>query len=157
MGYVGIYEVAYNDERLPHLIKTSETQIDKELQIDNPSVTWEVFETAFNAGIQCEEYMYLMCCDAKMHIIGLFVVSHGNVKNTLVNMFGIFQRALLCNGVNIIVAHNHPSGDCAVSREDKRVHGKLLKCSKVMGVTLQDNIILGNGQYFSFREHEMIR
>ncbi len=156
MRNVGIYEVRYSKRRIPMLIRVADTAIKGNITVDTADIAWSVLEEVFEVSVQSEEYVYLMCCDGKMHIIGLFIVSHGNVKSALINLFGMFQRTLLCNAVNIIVAHNHPSGKCDISMEDRRVFDKLQQACKIMEVNLQDNLILGNGEYLSFRKLGMI-
>lgn len=155
MNYVGIYEVRYNKCRKPHLVRVADTEVKKSTRVESPEEAWRVFEAAFSASMQSEEYVYLMCCDSKMYIIGLFIVSHGNVNSALINMYGIFQRVLLCNAASIIVAHNHPSGKCDISMDDRKVFDKLKDACKLMEVNLQDNMILGNKRYLSFREEDL--
>jgi DNA repair protein RadC len=58
------------------------------------------------------------------------------------------------NGTSFIIAHNHPSGDPKPSMEDVRVTDNLRKAGKLMGIPLIDHIIIGNGEYYSFREEE---
>jgi DNA repair proteins len=59
----------------------------------------------------------------------------------------------LANSASIIVAHNHPSGDIAPSKEDKMVNAKLLEASKIMDIKLLDSLIVGpTEKYWSMQE-----
>lgn len=98
-----------------------------------------------------EEYMYMICMNAKNRIIGVFEVSHGNVNSSIVGVREIFQKALLANAVSIILMHNHPSGDPTPSREDINVTKRLVDAGKLLGVEVLDHIIIGD-RYVSLKE-----
>lgn len=100
---------------------------------------------------ESEEYLYMICMNVKNKIIGVFEVSHGNVNSSVVGVREIFQKALLANAVNIIVMHNHPSGDPKPSREDIEVTKRLVEAGKILGVQVLDHIIVGDG-YCSLKE-----
>lgn len=64
----------------------------------------------------------------------------------------VFKLALAESAAHIIVAHNHPSGDPAPSREDIEITKKLVQTGIIMGITLLDHIIIGDGRHFSMKE-----
>ena len=98
-----------------------------------------------------EEYMYMICMNTKNKVIGVFEISHGSVNASIVTPREVFQKALLANAVNIILMHNHPSGDCTASREDIEVTKRLVEAGKVVGVDVLDHIIIGD-KYGSLKE-----
>ena len=148
---VGVYRLEYDFDRKVRSVKEYDTGYADGYMVTEPKHVFDMIESTFKASLQPEEFMYLICCDVKMRVKGLFIVSHGGVTGTLQNMRGIFMRALLSNAVNIIVAHNHPSGECEPSRKDILCNEKLEEACAIMEITLVDNIILGNGKYYSFK------
>jgi DNA repair protein RadC len=48
--------------------------------------------------------------------------------------------------------HNHPSGNCAESREDVEVTKRLVEAGKIIGIEVLDHIVLGDGEYVSLKE-----
>lgn len=98
-----------------------------------------------------EEYMYMLCLNTKNRIIGVFEISHGTVNSSVVGVREIFQKALLVNAVNIILMHNHPSGDPKPSNEDIAVTKRIVNAGDLIGVQLLDHIIIGD-QYVSLKE-----
>lgn len=98
-----------------------------------------------------EEYMYMLCLNTKNRIIGVFEISHGTVNSSVVGVREIFQKALLVNAVNIILMHNHPSGDPKPSNEDIAVTKRIVNAGDLLGVQLLDHIIIGD-QYVSLKE-----
>lgn len=100
---------------------------------------------------ETEEYMYMLCLNAKLKLNGLFEISHGNVNSSIVGTREVFQKALLGNAVSIILMHNHPSGDCTPSREDIKVTERLVEAGRIIGIEVLDHIIIGKN-YTSLKE-----
>lgn len=53
----------------------------------------------------------------------------------------------------MILSHNHPSGDPTPSNEDLNITRRLEDVGKLLGIQILDHIIIGNGDYYSFREN----
>lgn len=99
-----------------------------------------------------EEYMYMICMNTKLEMIGVFEISHGNVNSSIVGTREVFQKALLANAVSIAFIHNHPSGDPTPSREDVEVTKRLMEAGKLLGVQVLDHLIIGRPGYSSLKE-----
>lgn len=99
-----------------------------------------------------EEYMYMLCFNTKLDMIGVFEISHGNVNSSVVGTREVFQKALLANAVCIAMIHNHPSGDPTPSREDIEVTKRLEKAGDILGIQVLDHIIIGRPTYTSLKE-----
>lgn len=152
MGLIKVFRMEYDLFRLPCLEEEYSIGYVDSFVIDKPRIAYEIFREAFRPELKVEEYMYLMACDAADHVKGLFIVSQGMINGTLLNVYGIMQRALLCGASQIIVAHNHPSGECNISKEDEACCKQLKSACDIMGITLMDFMILGNCEYSSFKE-----
>ena len=57
---------------------------------------------------------------------------------------------------NIIVSHNHPSGDPTPSPEDAACTRKLSQAAKLLGVELLDHIVIGGNRYVSLKERGLM-
>lgn len=101
---------------------------------------------------QTEEYLYMICMNVKLEMIGVFELSHGNVNSSIVSVREMFQKALLANAVSIIVMHNHPSGDPTPSREDVQVTKRMVDAGNLLGVQVLDHIIVGRPGFSSLKE-----
>lgn len=99
-----------------------------------------------------EEYLYMLCMNTKLRLIGVFELSHGNVNSSVFSVREIFQKALLANAVSIILVHNHPSGNCKPSIEDIRATNRAVEAGKIIGVDVLDHIIIGSDSYCSLKE-----
>lgn len=101
---------------------------------------------------QSEEYLYMVCMNTKNKITSVFELSHGNVNSSIFSVREMFQKALLANAVNVIVMHNHPSGDPTPSREDIEVTKRAVEAGKILGVQVLDHLIIGDFTYTSLKE-----
>ena len=100
----------------------------------------------------------LMLCmfDSQSVLLGDEMISVGTVNASLVSPREIFIRALMRQAVHIILLHNHPSGVPLPSTQDKLVTRKIQECGEMLGIHLSDHIIIGDNQYFSFKEENLL-
>lgn len=105
-----------------------------------------------------EDREKLMLCmfDSQCALLGDEVISVGTVNASLVSPREIFQRALADHAVYIILLHNHPSGIPLPSTQDRLVTRKIQECGELLGIHLSDHIIIGDNQYFSFKEENLL-
>ena len=101
---------------------------------------------------QSEEYLYMVCLNTKLKMTSIFELSHGNVNSSVVGIREMFQKALLANAVNIVLMHNHPSGDATPSREDIAITKRAVEAGRLIGIEVLDHIIIGNPGYTSLKE-----
>lgn len=113
-------------------------------KLNSPDKVSRVARDVLRMHEQTEEYMYMLCLNTKLEMHAVFEISHGNVNSSIVGTREVFQKALLANAVNIILIHNHPSGDCTPSREDIEITKKLKEAGRILGVDVLDHLIIGN-------------
>ena len=103
------------------------------------------------------ECVYLLCLDAKGQLIREKKLSDGSVNMALISPREVFLEALKDKAVNIILVHNHPSGDPTPSRQDIEITESIFKAGKMIGINLSDHIILGNNCYVSLAERGIVK
>ena len=148
---INSYKVEKDDKKAV-LVKESGVNYPKYDNLANPKSIYEMLCDIFRADVCAEEHVWLICMDVKMHVIGVFEVSHGSTNISIVGIREIFTRICLCGASGFVLAHNHPSGDPAPSVEDCQVTKKLSDAAKLMGVQFFDHIIVGEGCYTSIKE-----
>ncbi len=99
------------------------------------------------------ECVVLVCLDAKGQMIAEKRMSQGSVRMALISPREIFLEALESRAVNILLVHNHPSGDPAPSRADRELTESLRELGEKMDIPLLDHIVIGDKRYFSFKEN----
>lgn len=105
---------------------------------------------------RADEYVYMIALNNKMKLMGVFEISHGIGKASLLDARGVFMRALQIGAGNIMLVHNHPSGIPLPSREDISICKKVSNAGKLMDIPLVDFIIIGCDDFVSFQEKELI-
>lgn len=100
---------------------------------------------------QVEKFMvaFLNC---KGIVTGYNEVSSGILNSTLVHPREVFRPAIKKSASSIIAVHNHPSGDVTPSQEDIALTDRLYKASRVLGIDLNDHLVISKHSYHSIRE-----
>ena len=83
-------------------------------------------------------------------------VSVGTLNASLVHHREVFKNAIQANAAQVIVAHNHPSGDPEPSEDDLVITQKLVESGKILGIAVTDHIIVTKSDFLSFKEHGLI-
>ena len=89
-------------------------------------------------------------------VIGFNVVSLGSLTAALVHPREVFKPAILANAANLILAHNHPSGDPEPAAEDRAITERLRHAADLLGITVLDHVVIGDGTFRSFAEEHLI-
>lgn len=103
-----------------------------------------------------QEYFYCVYVDTKGKYIDKKCLFIGTINSSVVHPREVFKEAYLLSANGIVCVHNHPSGDSTPSKEDIAVTRKLKEISIIHGIKLIDHIIIGNGNYFSFFDNNML-
>lgn len=119
-------------------------------RLDNAEAIVKLMKDVFGIERRAEEYVYLICMNTKCRPIGFFETSHGTCNMALVSPREILIRALLCSAANIVLVHNHPSGDPAPSREDDQMTRRIQTAADIIGIDFLDHIIIGKESYYSY-------
>ncbi len=109
------------------------------------------------ADVDREHFVVLML-DQKNKVIGINTVSIGSLTASIVHPREVFKVAILANCASILIGHNHPSGNCQPSREDRALTQRLVEAGKLLGIAILDHIIIGDGTsaYFSFADEGLL-
>lgn len=99
-----------------------------------------------------KEHIKILFLDTKNGIICDRDISIGTVNASLVDPREVFKEALKYEAVNIILIHNHPSGDPEPSRDDIEVTKRCVNAGKMIGINVLDHIIVGDGSFKSLKE-----
>lgn len=98
------------------------------------------------------ERLVLIMLDSRLNLIKDSVLSVGTVNSSLVSPAEIYYEACRNRAVNIVLMHNHPSGDSHPSRQDIEVTVQVVRAGELLGIHLIDHIIIGDNNYTSLNE-----
>jgi len=103
-----------------------------------------------------KEHFVIFFLDARNQEIKREIISIGSLNANLVHPREVFEPAVRYLAAQIIVAHNHPSGDPEASEEDLTITKKLIEAGKILGIEVIDHIIVVKDRFLSFREQGLI-
>jgi DNA repair protein RadC len=96
----------------------------------------------------------------KEHLRGIYLNSHnrilrdevisiGTVNSNMIHAREVFRPAIECNAAALILAHNHPSGESAPSKEDEDITKDLVEAGKILGISILDHVIITKDSFAS--------
>lgn len=103
-----------------------------------------------------KEEFWVMMLNTKNGVIGNNCISIGTLNMALAQPREIFNVAVRHMAASIIVAHNHPSGDCSPSMEDVAVTKNIIKAGKLLNIDCLDHIIIGRQKSISLKQEGVI-
>jgi DNA repair protein RadC len=99
-----------------------------------------------------KEVFHCAMLDAKNRLIRDSRVSEGTLTASLIHPREAFRDAIKESAASVIFVHNHPSGDPTASREDMVITERLSSAGDMIGISVLDHIIIGDGTYTSMLE-----
>lgn len=99
-----------------------------------------------------QEVLLLLMLNQKGRLLREKYMFKGTVNASVVSPREIFMEALASRAVQIILVHNHPSGDARPSQEDLSVTRRIAEAGELLDIHLTDHIVIGEHTYVSFRE-----
>lgn len=103
-------------------------------------------------GDEDREIFLVLCLNIKNEISAIHRCHTGSLNASIVHPREVFKAAILNNSGTIIVAHNHPSGDCQYSPEDIAVSKRLMEAGDIIGIEVLDSLIVSHTDGVSLRE-----
>lgn len=89
-------------------------------------------------------------------IIEIKNVSSGGITGTVFDVRLVFKEAILLEATNLILCHNHPSGNLSPSVADKDLTNKTIEAGKLMSISILDHLIIAEDQFYSFADDGLI-
>ncbi len=84
-------------------------------------------------------------------VVGVETISMGTMGQCTMSPPEVFRGAILARARAIILAHNHPSGDCTPSADDEQMTKALVLAGEVVGIPVLDHIVVADGACYSIR------
>ena len=103
-----------------------------------------------------QEQLRVLLVDTRNVVLGQRVVYQGNVYSSMVRAAEVFRPAVIEAVPNIIVAHNHPSGDPNPSPEDVLITRKLKQAADLLDIDLLDHMVIGRAKFVSLKQRGLM-
>lgn len=125
-----------------------------ERKISSPQDLADIFIPLLRDEVK--EKFIVVCLNSANKIIRYEIISVGNLNSSIVHPREIFKVAIDNNSANIILVHNHPSGNPEPSSEDISVTKKLVEAGKIMDIQVFDHLVIADQSYISFVEKRLL-
>lgn len=103
-----------------------------------------------------QEHCLGIYLDARQRMIKKETIFVGTLDAALIHPREILKIAISEGAAYFLLVHNHPSGDPQPSEEDQAITKQLKEAGKIMGIEFLDHVILGKGNYYSFKEENYL-
>ncbi|MBO7554246.1 MAG: DNA repair protein RadC [Bacteroidaceae bacterium] len=134
--------------------RRNENEVTERTCISSSADIFKIFHPLLR-DLPTEEFWILLLNQGN-RLIDKVCISKGGIDQTTADVRVILREALLHRATQIILAHNHPSGNRRPSQEDKRLTQTVKKCAETMNIRLTDHVIITDGGFFSFNDEGLI-
>jgi DNA repair protein RadC len=134
--------------------RRKETEKPKRERITSSRAAYDIFYPLF-PDLPHEE-VWALLTDSTNHVIAPVQVSKGGISATTLDNRLILREALNRYATGIILAHNHPSGNCKPSPQDVEMTKKLKEAAQCMDIVLHDHLVISGKKYFSLADNGLI-
>ena len=111
--------------------------------ITSPSKAIKALRSVIEEDIlDLKEQCWVLLLTADNHLLGISEINYGAIAGVSMYAREVFQLALISNAINIILVHNHPSGDLNPSDVDLQIIKKIKKIGKFMKIEIIDFVII---------------
>lgn len=107
-----------------------------------------------NLGI-CEEF-HIILLNQRNNTIGNVRISQGGITATIADVRMIGKYALESLATAVILAHNHPSGNCKPSQADIQLTQKAKSALALFDINVLDHVILTEESYYSLADEGVL-
>ncbi len=89
-------------------------------------------------------------------VTGYKKISSGGSTATIVDPAEVIRQAVMNEANSVLLLHNHPSGQTAASKADIQLTKRLADAGKLLGIPVDDHLIIAGDGYTSFKEKGLI-
>ena len=106
--------------------------------------------------IEFVEQFKVVLLNRAQRALGIYELSTGGVTGTVADPKLVFIAALKANACNIILTHNHPSGNLKPSKADEELTKKIATAGMYLDIKVSDHIIVTSEGYYSFADEGLL-
>jgi len=153
------------EQSVNNLLVVSEIQLvykpkikpSERLKVTSSKTAYQIFHDDWDKdSIELYEQFKIMLLNKGNKVLGIVPISRGGIDGTVVDLKLIFGTAMKAGASNIILAHNHPSGNLRPSHPDIAITKKLVTAGKILEVNIMEHLIISSEGYYSFADEGMI-
>ena len=140
---------------VPELAKRSAVSRTRDVTVfNNPSVVGRYLVPRL--GSEKTEKVMILNLNPQKQLISCVEIGSGVVDSVNLNIRQVVETALKVRASSLILAHNHPSGNPAPSRDDELLTRRVRDALRLVDITLDDHLIIAGQAWFSFRDSGLL-
>lgn len=121
---------------------------------NNSTMLYKMVRANWNADtIELQEEVKVILLNRNNQLLGVYELAKGGVSGAFVDVKLLLSVALKCVASNIVLVHNHPSGNLKPSKADITLTDKIKNASKQVDMVLLDHLIVTKDDYYSFADN----
>lgn len=119
-------------------------------RLDNPSHVYHFIRGELLT--EKREVFIVILLDTKGFYLSHHTVAIGGLSSAPVHPREVFYPAIRQKAASIILVHNHPTGDPTPSPEDIETTKVLISAAELIGIPINDHVIVGHHSFASLRQ-----
>ena len=126
-------------------------------QISKSSDAYQILIQQWNMDwIELLEEFKILLMNRRNRVLGVVDISQGGLSGTVADPKVIFAAALKSCASDIVLAHNHPSGELDPSREDIALTNKIKAGAELLDLKVLDHLIISKEGFYSFADNGLM-
>jgi len=126
------------------------------IRLNNSHASYVMLLENWSDQIEFREEFNLLLVNNALQVIGIYNVSKGSNRATLVDVQMVMAAALKANATGMVLAHNHPSGNVLPSEQDIKLTKEIEKAAEMLNIRVYDHLIVTPTNYYSFLDEGML-
>ncbi len=122
--------------------------------IDSSAAVYDFFHPML-CDLPVEEFWILLLNQAA-RVIAPVRISRGGISQTSVDVRDILREALLQRATQLVLVHNHPSGNPHPSTLDRQLTKRIQEAAELMQIRVTDHVVVCDGRYYSFNDEGIL-
>ncbi|PJA02182.1 hypothetical protein COX73_02100 [bacterium (Candidatus Gribaldobacteria) CG_4_10_14_0_2_um_filter_36_18] len=131
---------------------STQTPSYKSKELTDPEKVYQLIKSKLRDYTR--EHFYIIALNSRNWSVA--EVSIGSLNASIVHPREVFAEAIKNKAASVIFAHNHPSGDPEPSEDDLVITKRLVEAGKIIGIEINDHIIVAQSGFFSFKNKKLI-
>jgi len=134
--------------------RRKDSDVEKKVAIKSSKDAYNIIADVLS-DLPHEEF-WVLYLNRKNEVIKKENISKGGVSGTIADSKIIFKSAIEQLASAIILCHNHPSGSLKPSNADIKLTQKLKETGLMLDTPVLDHLIIGEKDYFSFADENLM-
>lgn len=149
MKTLGIYET-----RIVRRVSVGESLhgYDPRRSVISPDIAAELIRAVTGGPQSIRESVGAVLLDVRNRPLGASVVAMGGPAMCPVDIGQIFREAVSIGASQILLGHNHPSGNTSPSQEDCTLTRRAVEAGHLLGISVVDHVVVGPFDFTSIRQ-----